>query len=175
MGAPRNILCSRCQRPFTVELPKVDACGWCRPCVREYSREHYRKNRERKLAQNAAWRKANPERFKTLIDKNYQDNRETRLNQIKVYRKTVNGRMMTKAVNANTRAKRWGCAGELSAEDIRLAYTSCSGRCAICLDNPIRWEIDHIIPLSKGGTNTVRNIQITCSKCNRSKGTKTST
>jgi len=31
-------------------------------------------------------------------------------------------------------------------------------------------EYDHIIPLSKGGANTERNIQLLCEKCNRKKG-----
>lgn len=33
-------------------------------------------------------------------------------------------------------------------------------------------EIDHIIPLSKGGTSTEDNLQTLCWKCNRSKGSK---
>ena len=33
-------------------------------------------------------------------------------------------------------------------------------------------EIDHIIPLSKGGITTEDNLQTQCWKCNRSKGNK---
>jgi len=35
-----------------------------------------------------------------------------------------------------------------------------------------RFEIDHIIPLDKGGNNKLDNLQLTCMHCNRSKGTK---
>ena len=38
---------------------------------------------------------------------------------------------------------------------------------------PNRSEIDHAIPKSRGGNNTIENAQNTCRTCNRSKGTKT--
>ncbi len=33
-------------------------------------------------------------------------------------------------------------------------------------------EIDHIIPLSRGGTNELSNLQILCRTCNRKKGAR---
>lgn len=42
------------------------------------------------------------------------------------------------------------------------------GKCARCGSRE-NLEFDHVIPLSKGGSNTVRNVELLCERCNREK------
>jgi hypothetical protein len=50
----------------------------------------------------------------------------------------------------------------------RAVWSRDSGRCAQCGSRD-RLEYDHIIPVSKGGSNTERNIELLCEACNRAK------
>ncbi|MFH0992404.1 MAG: HNH endonuclease signature motif containing protein [bacterium] len=55
--------------------------------------------------------------------------------------------------------------------DVKLAvWRRDQGKCVQC-GSKGKLEYDHIIPVSKGGSNTERNIQLLCEKCNREKAT----
>ena len=57
-------------------------------------------------------------------------------------------------------------------EEVRFAvWRRDSGKCVKC-GSKGKLEFDHIIPVSKGGSSTERNIQILCEHCNREKSDK---
>lgn len=56
------------------------------------------------------------------------------------------------------------------SDDVKMfVWQRDGGRCVRCESNE-NLEFDHIIPISMGGANTARNLQILCEACNRSKG-----
>lgn len=58
------------------------------------------------------------------------------------------------------------------SDDIKMfVWQRDKGKCSNC-GSQENLEFDHIIPVSKGGSNIARNIQILCEKCNRIKGAK---
>ena len=68
-------------------------------------------------------------------------------------------------------------------EDLNTIYDKTDGHCNLCgkklsfvnygkLSGRAPWEVDHGNPVSKGGTNYLRNLNPICPSCNRSKGAK---
>lgn len=47
------------------------------------------------------------------------------------------------------------------------------GRCAYCGEVADPFHVDHVVPISRGGTSSKRNLVLACEQCNLSKGTKT--
>jgi hypothetical protein len=45
------------------------------------------------------------------------------------------------------------------------------GSCVEC-GSRARLEFDHIVPVSRGGSNTARNVELRCEPCNRRKGAR---
>ncbi len=57
-------------------------------------------------------------------------------------------------------------------EDVKFeVWRRDEGKCVIC-GSQRNLEFDHIIPLSKGGSSTARNLQLLCEACNRKKSAK---
>ena len=58
-----------------------------------------------------------------------------------------------------------------TAEQWKQLCDDCGNKCLCCGDET-KLTIDHIVPISKGGTNHISNIQPLCYPCNRKKWTQ---
>jgi len=74
--------------------------------------------------------------------------------------------------------KRLTCDGTITPTSAKKLLKEQNNICNICgkkmykKDKFLAQEIDHIIPISKGGTHSLKNIQWLCRKCNRAKSDK---
>lgn len=73
------------------------------------------------------------------------------------------------------RARKCGAKGVFDAHDVEQRIDQQEARCHYCgeeldFDGPNKWQVDHFIPLSRGGSNWASNIVIACAGCNRDKG-----
>jgi 5-methylcytosine-specific restriction endonuclease McrA len=61
---------------------------------------------------------------------------------------------------------------EVTANDIRRLLIRHDHRCSYCNERSDRLELDHVIPLSRGGRHSIGNLVPACLRCNRSKHAK---
>jgi 5-methylcytosine-specific restriction endonuclease McrA len=72
--------------------------------------------------------------------------------------------------NANRRARLLRCEGSHTGDDVERLFTLQRGKCAACNKSIVdSYHVDHITPLSKGGSNWPFNLQLLCAFCNVSK------
>jgi 5-methylcytosine-specific restriction endonuclease McrA len=73
---------------------------------------------------------------------------------------------MAPALAARRRALAFGYEGEhFTAEEWLALVEECGGRC-LCCGSQEPLTVDHVIPLSLGGANSIDNIQPLCESCN---------
>jgi 5-methylcytosine-specific restriction endonuclease McrA len=73
----------------------------------------------------------------------------------------------------NRRARKRHASGTHTAADIAAQRTRQKGRCFWCQEKVGRsYHVDHVMPISRGGSNGPENIVIACASCNLSKGAK---
>ena len=70
-----------------------------------------------------------------------------------------------KVWNSNLRAAKFGVMSDVTFDQIKEIFTS--GNCAYCGGKTT--EIDHVWPMSRGGSNTADNIVPVCFPCNDNK------
>lgn len=101
----------------------------------------------------------------------YYANKERHRASVKRYR--ASNPHIKRAEKSARRAAIRGAGGRFTKADIKNLYASQKGLCVYCRSRlGGKYEIDHIEPLARGGSNDRRNIQLLCVSCNRRKGAK---
>lgn len=151
-------------------------------------KERDRVNRQLKYISNCdsvkraskAWRDANKDHVKKQRYKNYwaeaelrrararQDYRENSDRYKDNARKWMDANpIAANAIRRNYKARKGKAEGTHAAEDITRIMVSQKSRCAYCrVSIKKSYHVDHITPLSAGGSNWPKNIQLTCAPCN---------
>jgi len=80
---------------------------------------------------------------------------------------------LAKVQSSRRRARQRNSSGSFSADDVRAILKLQRNKCAYCrCALGLNYHLDHVIPLSKGGANDRRNLQILCKPCNLEKGAR---
>lgn len=155
--------------------------SWCRYCLREDGKQ-YQLERRKNPEVVAHEREYDRRRYLLIREQKLKRHREyERQPEVKArrkaysfdYERTPERRLKRRARAAIQHSKRRNAAGRYSSADVRLLLRSQKGLCWWC-GKPAgeNYEVDHRIPLSRGGSNYPENLCISCFDCNRSKHDK---
>lgn len=157
-------------------LKKGPGCywDWCKECRRDKNKQRYIQKRNHILEQVSIRRNKKREEINDNYNKWYLSNRIKKIQQCCQY--ASNNKQKKKIWSANRRAFKNKVINTktINYQNIQDLMQKQKCSCVYCGDNiASRYEIDHIIPLSRLGGNTIENCQLLCKSCNCSKGTKT--
>lgn len=149
--------CTYCNeiKPLTEFRKRASAkdghAAMCKPCQRIYEAAHRALNRDRYLERQQAW---------------YENNPDGRSRHRK---KFIAARPYAERIDlANRRARQMCVDGSITEGDWEWILEKYGARCLKCGSDD-RVQIDHVIPLTKGGPNVRDNLQPLCQACNKSK------
>ena len=150
---------------------------------REYHRKYWKENREQLREPNTIacrkWRHAHLEHRRKYM-REYErtwiiDNRE-RMRELARNRYATDPKVRERC---KIKAHKRRCNGDaFTYGDLNTLFEQQEGFCFYCGDLlyssfDMEIHVDHKTPISRGGTNDLSNLALTCGACNLSKGAKT--
>lgn len=134
----------------------------------QYNKDFYLANKEEMNESSKKFFQDNP----SYHVERYRKHKKRILANMKKYRKAHPEFIRT--LWHKRRAREKNAEGSFTKEQIEALYEEQDELCAYC-DVPLNgnYHIDHVQPLSRGGSNFIENIVISCPTCNLSKGSKT--
>lgn len=161
---------------------------WCKSCISTYSHQYHITHREQCRERLNKWRRNNREYVRERDRIYYHSNLELQHAKDRRYRETHKDKLSEKGKkyrekrmdyflnkNRERRAlKNSTSDGSITLEFEMELFKKQNGKCVYCGRDlsETGMHLDHIIPLSKGGTHTSTNVQWLCPYCNMSKHDK---
>lgn len=129
-------------------------------------------NREKEKLKSAEWRKANPEKAKKSSRSNYLKRREITKEYNRKYREA--NREQCRLWQNDRKARKRAGGGRLSRGYIKWLLIVQNNQCVTCRVNfdKAGYQLDHIVPISKGGTHCDANVWLLCPTCNKRKSNR---
>ncbi len=159
---------------------------YCKPCQNTCNAISAIIHRERKLARQAIYdserreerrayfanyRANNKEKVRASHAADYISHKDARLTKGAAYAATH--REQRNANYHRYRSRKLGNGGSHTAQQILSLLEKQIGKCAFCKKDIRKgYEIDHITPLLRNGSNDISNLQLLCQSCNRRKSAK---
>lgn len=146
-----------------------------------YMREWLAKNKEYANQQRRERRKKDPEKYRIVAREWFRNNKD-KVKKWNIHLDPVKAKERQKRWDDknyekvlmkghNYRARRRNANGVISGEDWKALCEKYGNKCLRC-GKQGRMTLDHVIPLSLGGENTIENAQPLCHSCNSGKGAR---
>lgn len=164
-----------------MEVARVHGSEHAKELKRENNRKHavkrkksaakwQKENREKRRAYVSAWRQRNLEHHNRTSHEYYMARKDEICQRHAEWR--ANNKEAMAAYTRNYKARKLGATGTHSKADVLALFEVQRGKCAACSCKLKRYDVDHIEPLSKGGANDRKNLQLLCPTCNRRKAAR---
>lgn len=141
---------------------KDGLCHHCKECSKKKAAAHYKEHPE----YYKQYDRDNAEQ----VNMHYRKYRETHPEVYVRYR--IATREQHRVHECNRRALKKRAGGTFTKQDIQAQYDRQKGKCYYCHKKITKYHIDHVVPLSRGGSNGPENLVIACPACNLKKNDK---
>lgn len=122
--------------------------------------------REKQRVCKRLWRKEHPEEHRAQQTKYRKDHPER--DRAKALAWAKNNPDKKRAKDQRYRTSKTGAGGSFTALEWKNLCNAYGNRC-LCCGKKRKLTADHVIPVSKGGTSNIDNIQPLCKPCNSGK------